>query len=313
MVTPADIAEASRRIAGRVRVTPVMHLEAGSFGSPGHLVVKLESLQRSGSFKARGAFNRILSGSVPDSGVIAASGGNHGAAVALASTSLGFSAEIYVPEVASPSKVARLRAYGAEVTIIGQRFPQTYQAMQERAAVTGALMVHPYDQPEILAGAGTLGRELEDQVPDVDTVLVAVGGGGLIGGVASWFGGRVRVVGVEPFACATLHDAMKAGMPVDVPTGGIAVDSLGATRIGSLTFDTARQFIDRVVLVEDDAIREAQLQAWDSLRVALEPGGAAALAAVVSGAYVPRAGERVAIVLCGGNLDPASLTPPHPA
>ncbi|MCX5986811.1 MAG: threonine/serine dehydratase [Chloroflexi bacterium] len=313
MVTPADIAEASRRIAGRVRVTPVMHLEAGSFGSPGHLVVKLESLQRSGSFKARGAFNRILSGSVPDSGVIAASGGNHGAAVALASTSLGFSAEIYVPEVASPSKVARLRAYGAEVTIIGQRFPQTYQAMQERAAVTGALMVHPYDQPEILAGAGTLGRELEDQVPDVDTVLVAVGGGGLIGGVASWFGGRVRVVGVEPFACATLHDAMQAGMPVDVPTGGIAVDSLGATRIGSLTFDTARQFIDRVVLVEDDAIREAQLLAWDSLRVALEPGGAAALAAVVSGAYVPRAGERVAIVLCGGNLDPASLTPPHPA
>ncbi len=313
MVTPADIAEASRRIAGRVRVTPVMHLEAGSFGSPGHLVVKLESLQRSGSFKARGAFNRILSGSVPDSGVIAASGGNHGAAVALASTSLGFSAEIYVPEVASPSKVARLRAYGAEVTIIGQRFPQTYLAMQERAAVTGALMVHPYDQPEILAGAGTLGRELEDQVPDVDTVLVAVGGGGLIGGVASWFGGRVRVVGVEPFACATLHDAMQAGMPVDVPTGGIAVDSLGATRIGSLTFDTARQFIDRVVLVEDDAIREAQLLAWDSLRVALEPGGAAALAAVVSGAYVPRAGERVAIVLCGGNLDPASLTPPHPA
>ena len=313
MVTPADIAEASRRIAGRVRVTPVMHLEAGSFGSPGHLVVKLESLQRSGSFKARGAFNRILSGSVPDSGVIAASGGNHGAAVALASTSLGFSAEIYVPEVASPSMVARLRAYGAEVTIIGQRFPQTYLAMQERAAVTGALMVHPYDQPEILAGAGTLGRELEDQVPDVDTVLVAVGGGGLIGGVASWFGGRVRVVGVEPFACATLHDAMQAGMPVDVPTGGIAVDSLGATRIGSLTFDTARQFIDRVVLVEDDAIREAQLLAWDSLRVALEPGGAAALAAVVSGAYVPRAGERVAIVLCGGNLDPASLTPPHPA
>lgn len=307
MVTPADIAEASRRIAGRVRVTPVMHLEAGSFGSAGHLVIKLESLQRSGSFKARGAFNRILSADVPISGVIAASGGNHGAAVALAASSLGFSAEIYVPEIAPPSKEARLRAYGAEVTVIGQRFQHTYQAMQDRAAETGALVVHPYDQPEILAGAGTLGMELEDQVTHVDTVLVAVGGGGLIGGVASWFAGRVRVVGVEPVACATLHDAMKAGMPVDVPTGGIAVDSLGATRIGSLTFDTARQFIDRVVLVEDDAIRDAQLQAWDSLRIALEPGGAATLAAVMSGAYVPGAGERVAVILCGGNLDPASL------
>ena len=307
MVTPADISEASRRIAGRVRVTPVMNLEDGSFGSAGHLVVKLESLQRSGSFKARGAFNRILSGNVPESGVIAASGGNHGAAVALASLSLGFRAEIYVPEVASPSKVARLVAYGADVTIVGQRFPETYLAMQARAALTGALMVHPYDQPEVLAGAGTLAMELEGQVPDVDTIMVAVGGGGLIGGVASWFGGRVRVVGVEPFACATLHDAMKAGMPVDVPTGGIAVDSLGATRIGSLTFDTAREFIDLVVLVEDDAIRDAQLQAWDSLRVALEPGGAAALAAITSGAYVPIAGERVAIVLCGGNVDPSSL------
>ena len=307
MVSPDDIAEASRRIAGRVRVTPVMHLEAGSFGSAGHLVVKIESLQRSGSFKARGAFNRILSGHVPASGVIAASGGNHGAAVALAASSLGFRAEVYVPDVASPSKLARLRAYGADVTIIGQRFPETYAAMQERAAVTGALMVHPYDQPEVLAGAGTLGMELDEQVPDVDTVLVAVGGGGLIGGVASWFGGRVRVVGVEPFACATLHDAIKASRPVDVPTGGIAVDSLGATRIGSLTFASARQFIDRVVLVEDDAIRAAQLQAWDRLRVALEPGGAAALAALVSGAYVPGAGERVAIVLCGGNLEPASL------
>jgi threonine dehydratase len=203
--------------------------------------------------------------------------------------------------------VARLVAYGADVTIVGQRFPETYLAMQARAALTGALMVHPYDQPEVLAGAGTLAMELEGQVPDVDTILVAVGGGGLIGGVASWFGGRVRVVGVEPFACATLHDAMKAGMPVDVPTGGIAVDSLGATRIGSLTFDTAREFIDRVVLVEDDAIRNAQLQAWDSLRVALEPGGAASLAAITSGAYVPSAGERVAIVLCGGNFDPSSL------
>ncbi|HAH16889.1 MAG TPA: threonine dehydratase, partial [Chloroflexi bacterium] len=229
VVTPADIAEASRRITGRVRVTPVMNLEDGSFGSAGHLAVKLESLQRSGSFKARGAFNRILSGNVPESGVIAASGGNHGAAVALASLSLGFRAEIYVPEVASPSKVARLVAYGADVTIVGQRFPETYLAMQARAALTGALMVHPYDQPEVLAGAGTLAMELEGQVPDVDTIMVAVGGGGLIGGVASWFGGRVRVVGVEPFACATLHDAMKAGMPVDVPTGGIAVDSLGAT------------------------------------------------------------------------------------
>lgn len=311
MIDRASIEAASARIAGRVRVTPIVPLAADDLGLPGGVTLKLESLQRSGSFKARGAFNRILSGLPPKAGVITASGGNHGAAVACAAADLGLRAEVFVPSVASPAKIRRLAAYGAHVSVIGDRFAHAYEAMQARAAESGATIVHPYDQVEVLEGQGTLAREFESQAPNLDTVLVAVGGGGLIGGVAAWFGGvtgrRVRVVGVEPEACPSLHRALHAGEPVDVTVGGVAVDSLGATRVGALMFPIARAHVDRVVLVSDDDIRAAQRLAWDGLRLALEPGGAAALAALASGAYVPAPDEHVGVVLCGGNVDPATL------
>lgn len=311
MVDPASIEAAAARIAGRVRITPVIGLAPGDMGLPGRVSLKLESLQLSGSFKARGAYNRILSSRVPAAGVIAASGGNHGAAVAWAAADLGHRAEVFVPTVAPPAKVARLRDFGAVVHVVGDRFVEAYDAMVARAAETGATMIHPYDQAEVLAGQGTLAREFAAQVPDLDVVLVAVGGGGLIGGVSAWFGEapgrRVRVVGVEPEACPSLHRALAVGEPVDVAVGGIAVDSLGATRVGSLMFQVARRHVDRVVLVSDPAIREAQVRAWSGLRIALEPGGAAALAALTSGAFVPAVNERVGVVLCGGNVDPSTL------
>jgi threonine dehydratase len=305
---------AAARIAGKVRVTPVMALGARDLGLRSAVTLKLESLQRSGSFKARGAFNRILSADPPSAGVITASGGNHGAAVACAGADLGLRAEVFVPSLASPAKVQRLRDYGAQVHVVGDRFTDAYAAMQARAAQTGALVVHPYDQREVLEGQGTLAREFELQVEGLDTVLVAVGGGGLIGGVAAWFGGgtgrHVRVVGVEPEACPSLHHALAAGIPVDVTVGGIAVDSLGATQVGSLMFPIARAHVERVVLVSDDSIRQAQRLAWDGLRLALEPGGAVALAALASGAYLPEPGERVGVILCGGNVDPSTLLEP---
>jgi threonine dehydratase len=311
MIDRASIESAAARIAGKVRVTPVMRLFAGDLGLPGAVTLKLESLQRSGSFKARGAFNRILSCETPSSGVITASGGNHGAAVACAAADLGVRAEVFVPSVASPAKIRRLQAYGAHVNVVGDRFAIAYEAMQIRAAETGALIVHPYNQTEVLEGQATLAREFEAQVDGLDTVLVAVGGGGLIGGVAAWFGaanGRaVRVVGVEPEACPSLHRALAAGHPVNVNVGGIAVDSLGATQVGSLMFPIAQAHVERVVLVSDDAIRAAQRLAWDGARLALEPGGATTLAALAAGAYVPASGERVGVVLCGGNVDPSTL------
>lgn len=311
MIDRASIEAAAARIAGRVRVTPIVSLVAGDLGLPGDVTLKLESLQRSGSFKARGAFNRILSSHPPAAGVITASGGNHGAAVACAAADLGLRAHVFVPSVAPPAKIRRLRGYGAEVSVVGDRFSHAYEAMQARAAESGALIVHPYDQTGVLEGQGTLAREFEVQAPYLDTVLVAVGGGGLIGGVAAWFGGatdrRVRVVGVEPEACPSLHRALRTGEPVDVTVGGVAVDSLGATRVGALMFPIARAHVERVVLVSDDDICAAQRLAWDGLRLALEPGGAAALAALSSGAYLPAPGERVGVVLCGGNVDPATL------
>ena len=311
MIDRASIESAAARIAGHVRVTPVIALLPGDLGLTGRVLLKLESMQRSGSFKARGAFNRILSGTTPPTGVITASGGNHGAAVACAAADLGVRAEVFVPSVASPAKIRRLQAYGADVHVVGDRFAHAYEAMQLRAAQTGALVVHPYDQIEVLEGQGTLAREFEAQGADLDTILVAVGGGGLIGGIAAWFGGaptqRVRVVGVEPAACPSLHAALAAKHPTDVAVGGVAVDSLGATQVGSLMFPIAQAHVERVVLVSDDAIRAAQRLAWDGLRVALEPGGATALAALASGAYVPELGERVGVVLCGGNVDPSTL------
>jgi len=251
MITPAEIDTAAQRIGAYVRVTPCIELEPRAFGSPATLTLKLEMMQHTGSFKPRGAFNRILSANVPEAGVIAASGGNHGAAVAYAARTLGHMAEIFVPEPTPDIKVDRLRRYGARVVLIGTSYAEAYAASQERAQETGALDVHAYDQIEVLAGQGTLARELERQLGaldtgTLDTVLVAVGGGGLIGGVAAWFAGRVRVVGVEPERCPTLYAAREAGEPVDVDVSGIAADSLGARRIGNLAFLIAQPYVERV-------------------------------------------------------------------
>jgi threonine dehydratase len=299
----AEIELASKRIANYVRVTPVVQLEAGIWGLDGSIVLKLEQLQHTASFKPRGAFNRILSNKVPEAGIIAASGGNHGIAVAYAAHTLGHRAEIFVPEVCSPVKIARLRGYGAQVSIIGANYAEALEASQVRAAQTGALVVHAYDQPEVLAGQGTLGYEFARQVPDLDTVLLAVGGGGLIGGVLGWFAGDVRVIGVEPEGAPSMARALEAGEPVDVSVGGIAVDSLGARRVGKLAFEQAQRYLERVVLVSDENIRAAQRALWNDLRLIAEPGGATATAALLSGAYQPAPGERVGVVVCGGNAD----------
>jgi len=289
-------------IAPYVRVTPTLALGGADFGLPPFpLTLKLELLQHSGSFKARGAFANLLLRSLPAVGVAAASGGNHGAAVAYAAMRLGVPAKIFVPTVSSPAKVQRIRAYGADLTVGGDRYADALAACESWVAETGALPVHAFDQPETLLGQGTLGMELAGQAPALDTVLVSVGGGGLIGGVAGWYAGGARVVGVEPELAPTLTEALKAGRPVDAPAGGIAADSLAPRRVGELMFPIARAHVARVVLVSDTAIRGAQDALWQTVRIAAEPGGAAALAALLSGAYVPEPGERVGVVVSGGN------------
>ena len=289
-------------IAPYVRVTPTLALSGADFGLPPFpLTLKLELLQHSGSFKARGAFANLLLRSLPAVGVAAASGGNHGAAVAYAAMRLGVRAKIFVPTVSSPAKVQQIRAYGADVTVVGERYADALAASENWVAETGALPVHAFDQPETVLGQGTLGMELAGQAPALDTVLVSVGGGGLIGGVAGWYAGDARVVGVEPELAPTLTEALKAGRPVDAPAGGIAADSLAPRRVGELMFPIARAHVARVVLVSDAAIRGAQDALWQTVRIAAEPGGAAALATLLSGAYVPEPGERIGVVVCGGN------------
>jgi len=305
VVSPAGIEAAAGRIGQYLRVTPILALEPRAFGSPAPLTLKLELMQHTGSFKPRGAFNRILSSSVPDAGVIAASGGNHGAAVAYAARQLGHVAEVFVPASTPDVKVERLRRYGARVVLTGTSYAEAYLASRLRARETGALEVHAYDQPEVLSGQGTLGRELERQMGGLDTVLVAVGGGGLVGGVAAWFAGRVKVVAVEPERCPTLCRALQAGAPAEVAVSGLAADSLGARRIGDWVFPIAQRFVHSVVLVSDEEIRQSQRALWDALRVLAEPGGATALAGLCSGRYWPAAGERTAVIVCGGNTDPA--------
>ncbi|HEV3315429.1 MAG TPA: threonine/serine dehydratase, partial [Candidatus Angelobacter sp.] len=252
MITPNLIQEAAQRIAGHVRLTPVLTLEEDAFGIDAQIYFKLESLQHTGSFKPRGAFNCILSSSVPTAGVIAASGGNHGAAVAYAAQKLGLPAEIFVPTISPPNKVERLRQYGAKVNVIGSDYAEALAASKKRATATGALSIHAYDDPRVLAGQGTLGMELEEQLSGVDTLLIAVGGGGLIGGVAAWYQSRVRLIGVEPELAPSLSKALQAGKPVDVEVGGVAADSLGARRVGELMFPIAQKHVERVVLVKDD-------------------------------------------------------------
>jgi threonine dehydratase len=305
MINRAEIEEAAERIAPYVRRTPIIDFTVA--GAP--VTLKLELLQHTGSFKPRGAFNRILSNrdEVPAAGVIAASGGNHGLATAYAARTRGYPAEIFVPEVCPPVKIARLKSYGATVQIGGETYAEALLASRERAAESGALVVHAYDQPEVVAGQGTTGRELEQQMPDVQTVLVAVGGGGFIGGIAAWFGGRTRIIGVEPFKAPTLATALEQGEPVNVEVGGRAVDSLGSKRVGDLAFEIAQKYVERVVLVEDDAILAAQRLLWDEMRLVVEPGGATALAALVAGAYRPAPGEKVAVLVCGSNTDPNTI------
>jgi threonine dehydratase len=307
VISRTEIQEAGRRIATHVRRTPVIALEDRAFGLDAKIFFKLEQLQHTGSFKPRGAFNCMLSSDVPAAGVIAASGGNHGAAVAYAAQKLGHHAEIFVPEITPPTKVARLRQYGANINIIGKNYAEALAASKERAAQTGALAVHAYDDRPVLAGQGTLGMELEEQVRGLDSLLVAVGGGGLIGGVAAWYQQRVRVISVEPEHAPTLHHALEAGHVVDVEVGGVAADSLGARRAGELMFPIAQKFVEQALLVSDDQIIEAQKALWQTLRLIVEPGGATALAAVLSGAYRPRTGERVGVVLCGANTDLAKF------
>jgi threonine dehydratase len=304
-VGPEDVRRAAERIAGRVRRTPVLELGEMRGAS---VVAKLELLQHTGSFKPRGAFNKLLSSEVPPAGVIAASGGNFGSAVAYAAREVGVPAEIFIPSTSPETKVARVRGYGAQVTIVDGYYAEAQEALTERQAETGALLMHPFDQPEVIAGQGTIGIELDQQVPDVDTVLVAIGGGGLIAGIAAWFARRVRVVGIEPVRCATMTAALEAGQPVVGEVGGIAADSLGSARVGDQVFPIVRDQVDRVVLVEDDAIRDAQRAYWETIRLIVEPGGAATLGALRSGAYVPEAGERVAVLASGANCDPATIT-----
>ena len=301
-VNRETIANAHRLISAHIRRTPVIQVAGGDFGvDHTSLIFKLEMLQHSGSFKARGAFTNLLLREVPNAGVVAASGGNHGAAVAFAAMKLKKPARIFVPKIASPSKMACIRGYGAELVVTGDLYADALAASQEWTRQSGALPVHAYDQVETLLGQGTVGLEFDEQAPQLDSLLVAVGGGGLIGGIASWYAGRLKIVGVEPEAAPTLTRALQAGGPVDAEAGGIAADSLAPKRIGELMFPIARQHVERVVLVSDDAIQSAQELLWKTLRIVAEPGGAAAFGALLSQRYQPRPGERVGVVLCGGN------------
>ena len=302
----AEIDSAAARIAPHVRCTPVIEIAGAELGLPdAQLFLKLEILQHTGSFKPRGAFNRLLFADVPEVGVLAASGGNHALGVSFAARELGHRAEIFVPASTPTIKVRRLHELGARVVQIGEFYDEACQAAEQRALETGALIVHAYDQPQIVAGAGTIGRELQQQVPDLGTVLVAVGGGGLIGGTAAWLREEATIVSVEPERCPTLSRALAAGKPLDVEVNGLAKDSLGASRIGDIGFASASRWVDESVLVSDASIRRAQYLLWNHLRLIAEPGGATALAALVSGDVRCRSGERIAVLVCGGNTDPA--------
>jgi threonine dehydratase len=298
----ASIRAAAAKIAPYVRRTPVISVDGADFGLPQvRLVFKLESLQRGGSFKARGAFFNLLTRPVPTAGVVAASGGNHGAAVAYAAGKLGIPATIFVPRVASEAKLAQIRSYGARLEVHGERYADALAASELHIAKSGALAIHAFDQIETLVGQATVALEIEEDAPRLDAVLVAVGGGGLIAGMAAWYRGRTALVAVEPELAPTLTMAMQAGRPVDAPAGGIAADSLAPRRVGELVLPIARQFVRHCVLVPDEAIVQAQRTLWKQLRFVVEPGGAAALAALLCGAWKPQPGQSVGVVLCGAN------------
>jgi threonine dehydratase len=304
----AGIEAAARTIAGHLRRTPLVEVDGADFGLPGiSLAFKLEQMQHSGSFKARGAFTNLLLRDIPKAGVVAASGGNHGAAVAFAAMKLGIPAKIFVPVVSSAPKVARIRAYGADLVITGERYSEALEGVQGWVEQTGALSVHAFDERETMLGTGTLAKELDEQSGAYDTVLAAVGGGGLIAGMATWYAGNKRVIGVEPEGAPTLTYALAAGHPVDAPMESIANDSLAPLQIGELVFPIAQRYVDGVALVTDDDIRSAQHSLWRNLTIAAEPGGAAAFAALLAKRYIPEPGERVVVVISGGNTAAVSL------
>jgi threonine dehydratase len=297
-----QIAAAHSRIREHIRRTPILTIEGNDFGlSAFPLILKLELFQHTGSFKARGALTNLMTRKVPSAGVVAATGGNHGVAVAFAAKKFNVSAHIFVPSVCSAAKRQRIEEYGANLVIAGDCYADALEASKIWAEKSGAMPIHAFDQMETLLGQGTVGLELEEQVPNLDTLLVAVGGGGLIGGIAAWYQGSIKIVGVEPEAAPTLSKALQAGRPVDAEAGGIAADSLAPRRVGELMFPIAEKFVDRVLLVSDEEIRGAQEQLWRVARVAAEPGGAAGLAALTSRKYLPVKGERVGVLICGGN------------
>jgi threonine dehydratase len=303
------IAATERLIRPYIRRTPVVEVDGGEFGLGSiRVVLKLESLQHTGSFKSRGAFANLLMREVPRAGVVAASGGNHGAAVAFAAKKLGKPARIFVPTVASRSKIEQIRSYGAELVVTGERYADALAASESWAAESGALRVHAFDQLETLLGQGTVGMEFEEQDAQLDTLLVAVGGGGLIGGIGAWYGGRIKIIGVEPEAAPTLERALAAGKPVDAPAGGIAADSLAPKRVGEVMFPIAQKWVKSVALVAEEAIVEAQEALWNRLRLVAEPGGAAAFAALLSRRYEPERGARVGVLVCGGNTTAVDFT-----
>jgi threonine dehydratase len=302
MISPQQILSTHRLIRAHIRETPVVEVEGADLGiETARLLLKLELLQHAGSFKARGAFANLLTRQIPAGGVVAASGGNHGAAVAFAAMKRGVPAKIFVPSVASSAKIQQISAYGADLAICGERYADALAASEAWVAQSGAMPIHAFDQQETLLGQASVGLELEQQAPTITTLLVAVGGGGLIAGIAAWYQGRIKLVGVEPEQAPTLTRALAAGRPVDAEAGGIAADSLAPRRVGELVFPIVQRYVSATVLVSDEAIRDAQRLLWKSLRVVAEPGGAAALAALTSGKYVAAANERVAVLVCGGN------------
>ena len=307
MISPAEIRSTYAVIAPHIRRTPIVEVDGADFGlTPAPLTLKLELLQHAGSFKARGAFTNLLMRKVPAAGVVAASGGNHGAAVAFAAMKLKVPAKIFVPSIASPAKIQQITAYGAQLVIGGERYADALAASEAWVAASGAMSIHAFNQIETMLGQGTVGLEFDAQAP-ITTLLVAVGGGGLIGGLAGWYGSRIKIVGVEPEKAPTLTRALEAGRPVDAEAGGVAAESLAPRRVGELVFPVIQRHIDKTVLVSDEAILDAQRRLWATLRIVAEPGGAAALAALTSGQYVPSANERVGVLICGGNTAVVNL------
>src|SRR5882724_5522684 len=304
-----QIAAADKIIRPHVRRTPILEVSGADFGRDSiSLIFKLEFLQHAGSFKTRGAFTNLLTRDVPKAGIVAASGGNHGVAVAYAAGKLGIPAKIFVPTVASADKIDRIRRSGADLVITGDRYADALAASEAWLAQSGAMSIHAFNQRETLLGQGTVALEFDQQYPRLDTLLVSVGGGGLIGGIASWYGSKIKLIGVEPEAAPTLSNALNAGHPVDSPAGGIAADSLAPKRVGELMFPVAQTYVEKVILVNDQEIAQAQEALWSVLRVVTEPGGAAAFAALLSGRYQPKSGERVGILLCGANTTAVTFT-----